>query len=227
MTIKKQKRKLIELKNWDKNPKSVMKEDFRRLQWQLLTLGIYKDFIIADDGEVLGGNSRLKACNKLAEELAASSIDKVAKKYDVDKKKVERFAMQIAEGVPVTNVGKVSEKEKLEYALSDNDRVGMYEAEQLAELVMEQPELQLEEFMVDLGEPYSLDQIVAMASSELDLGYSLNPEGNSSGTRTLKYEIIFEDQNQKNEFYDALNEQQGKNEELSIAEIITKCLKAQ
>lgn len=119
------------LKNWDKNPRSVSKSDFERLKKQIETLGEYKPLLITEDGTVLGGNMRLRAYRELGWQKVWVSI-----------------------------VQADTDKEKLEYALSDNDRAGEYDEQQLAELVTSQPELDLELFHVDLGKTVDLNNVL-------------------------------------------------------------------
>jgi hypothetical protein len=71
-------------------------------------LGQYKPLLITSDGEVLGGNMRLRAYKDLGMTEAWVSV-----------------------------VEPKTEAEKLEYALSDNDRVGYYEDDKLAELLIQ------------------------------------------------------------------------------------------
>lgn len=123
-------RPIKDLHNWDKNPRGVKKDDFERLKRLILKLGIFKPFIITEDGTVLGGNMRLKACMELG----------------------------ITE-VPVTIVNAPDEKTKIEYALADNDRVGYYEDQALAELLQD-VDINLEDYKVDLGQPISLAKLL-------------------------------------------------------------------
>ena len=88
-------RKLDELKPWDKNPRKIDKEGLKRLKKQIKKLGQYKPLIITEDGTVLGGNMRIQAYEQLG-------VDKVW----------------------VSVVDAKTKDEKLEYALSDNDRAG-------------------------------------------------------------------------------------------------------
>ena len=53
------------LRNWDKNPRGIKEKDFTRLKEQIKKLGEYKPLLITSDGEVLGGNMRLRAYRDL------------------------------------------------------------------------------------------------------------------------------------------------------------------
>ena len=120
------------LKNWDKNPRSINKADFARLKKQIESLGEYKPLLIIDDGTVLGGNMRLRAYKELGWQKVWVSI-----------------------------VEAETEQEKLEYALSDNDRAGEYDEQALAELILESPNLDLTAYHVDLGITQGLQVVVS------------------------------------------------------------------
>ncbi len=103
--------KIDTVENWEKNPRGCKKEGFERLKKQIVKLGIYKPLIVYYDGKKekfisLGGNMRLRALRELKHNLIDISI-----------------------------IEPKNEAEKLEYALSDNDRIGYYEDDKLAELV--------------------------------------------------------------------------------------------
>lgn len=121
-------KKLQELKLWDKNPRDILDNDFERLKLLISKLGLFKPFIITEDNIVLGGNMRLKACLELG-----------------------------IEDVPVSIVKASTDKEKLEYALADNDRAGYYVEEKLKELVISIPDFDIQNFSIDLGKPEGLD----------------------------------------------------------------------
>lgn len=121
------------LKSWSKNPRGIKKADFERLKNQIQELGIYKPFIVEKTtNEILGGNMRLKACLELG-----------------------------INTVPVTYVDAPTDELKIKYALSDNDRAGYYEQDQLAELILSVPDLQLDDYKIDLGELTSIDDLIS------------------------------------------------------------------
>lgn len=99
-------RKVAELSNWEDNPRSIVEEDFERLKGQIKKLGMYKPLLVNADNIVLGGNMRLRA-------LKDMGIKEVA----------------------VTVVDATDPATMLEYALSDNDQVGVTDDLKLAELV--------------------------------------------------------------------------------------------
>lgn len=114
---------------WPKNPRGVKESDFARLKKQITDLGPYKPLVCyEEDGQyvVLGGNMRIRALKELGFKEVEISI-----------------------------VAPKSEAEKIAISLSDNDRVGYYEEQALAELVYpEVANLDLKEFKVDLTEPW-------------------------------------------------------------------------
>lgn len=99
-------RKVADLTNWEDNPRSIVKEDFERLKKQIIKLGMYKPLLINENNIVLGGNMRLRALTELG-----------------------------AKEVAVTVVDATTPDKMLEYALSDNDQVGVTDDLKLAELV--------------------------------------------------------------------------------------------
>src|SRR5690606_887797 len=117
-------RKISQLHLWEKNPRGIMTKDFDRLKRQIQKLGQYKPLLITEDGTVLGGNMRLRAYKDLGIEEIWVSVVKAE-----------------------------TEAEKLEYALSDNDRAGYWEEDKLAEMIINTPELALHDYKIDLGEP--------------------------------------------------------------------------
>jgi DNA modification methylase len=79
--------------------------------------------------------------------------------------------------VNVSVVDAPTEAKKIEYALSDNDRVGYYEEEALAELIYPHiKDIDLGEFKVDIGEPIDLKQVVERYGPDIDDGADEVPE---------------------------------------------------
>lgn len=111
------------LKNWDKNPRGIKKDDFERLKRLIQKHGQIKPLVITPDGTVLGGNMRLRAYRELGiNDVLVSVVD--------PKNKTEMVAI----------------------ALADNDRAGYYEEDALAEVTIDLPELDLGDFHIDLGQ---------------------------------------------------------------------------
>ena len=79
---------------WEKNPRNIKKYDYERLKKQIQKLGIYKPLIACrENGKylVLGGNMRIRALK----ELGYKEVD-------------------------ISLVEAKTEKERIEYSLSDN-----------------------------------------------------------------------------------------------------------
>ena len=137
-------RPIKDLHNWDRNPRGVKKDDFERLKRLITKLGIFKPFIITEDGTVLGGNMRLLATKEL----------------------IEEGKLTITE-VPVVVVDALTEERKIEYALADNDRVGYYEDQALAELITG-IDIDLGDYKVDLGQPISLTKLLEQFGPDVE-----------------------------------------------------------
>lgn len=124
-------RRISDLKLWKDNPRNIKPKDFERLKKQIQELGQYKPLLITPDGEVIGGNMRLRAYEALG-----------------------------IEEVWVSIVSPKDEAEKLKYALSDNDRAGYYEDDMLANLSSNYPDFTWGDYAVDLQPPTTLDLIL-------------------------------------------------------------------
>jgi DNA modification methylase len=134
-----EKRKILELKNWDKNPRGIKKDDFERLKNQIKRLGVYKPLLINKDNVVLGGNMRLRAYRDLG-------IDEVE----------------------VNTVDAQTEAKMLEYALSDNDRAGYYEEQDLAELITQYAiDIPIDDYRIDLGKLSTIQDLLNQFGPEI------------------------------------------------------------
>lgn len=122
---------ISKLHSWDKNPRDITQEGLERLKKQVKRFGQYKPLIITEDGEVIGGNMRLKAMQELG-------IDKVW----------------------VNIVYPKNDAEKLEYSLSDNDRAGFYVDTLLADIAKETEGINWDDYTVDLEEPASISSVL-------------------------------------------------------------------
>lgn len=120
MEIREQ-RKITDLREWPLNPKTSTPEALARLRRQIERLGFYKPIVITADGEVLGGNQRLKVLREMG-----------------------------VQDVWVVVVEPKSETEKFEIAFSDNDSVGWYDEEMLRMLAGEN-DFHLEDYAFDKG----------------------------------------------------------------------------
>ena len=130
-----QKVPLSKIQLWDKNPRNIKTKDFERLKKQITELGPYKPLIAYPENGgfiVIGGNMRLRAMRELGFKEAYLSI-----------------------------VNPKTEAEKIKIALSDNDRAGEYDEQQLAELAYPFiEEINLEDYKVDLGEAVDLQSVI-------------------------------------------------------------------
>jgi DNA gyrase/topoisomerase IV subunit A len=120
---------------WEKNPRDVRKDDLQRLIVQIKRLGQYKPLIVFRrdaDYVVIGGNMRLRALKKLG-------IEKVS----------------------VNIVKPKNDAQILEFALSDNDRVGFYIEDQLAELAKEFKDvIPMDDYKIDVGQVLKLSEVL-------------------------------------------------------------------
>lgn len=123
-------RKIEELREWDKNPRSITKEDFERLKKQIKELGVYKPLIINQDNIVLGGNMRLKALRELG-----------------------------VKEVWVSVVETKNEEEMMKYNLSDNDRAGFYDPD-LFSSIEPQFNINWSDYSVDFLKPVNLEKVI-------------------------------------------------------------------
>ena len=115
-------KKIEELREWDKNPRSISKENFERLKRQITKLGQYKPLLITNDGTVLGGNMRLKAYRDLG-----------------------------IKDIWVSIVDAPTEEKKIEYALSDN-LIGNFPNVDYGDFAVEiKPPIDIETLQKNLG----------------------------------------------------------------------------
>lgn len=103
-------RQVADLKNWEQNPRTILKKEFERLKAQIQQLGVYKTLLVNQDNIVLGGNMRLRAFQELG-------------------------LKEVMCGVVQTE----NEAQMLEYALSDNDQAGVTDEQAVAQLAMLHP----------------------------------------------------------------------------------------
>lgn len=115
-------------KLWNKNPRSIKKEDYDRLKKHISELGEYKPLVGYKEGAyyiILGGNMRLR-------------IYKDLKKHHV----------------MLAVIKPKNEEEKIKIALSDNDNVGYYDEGKLAELIYPlRNKVKLSDFKINLSPP--------------------------------------------------------------------------
>jgi hypothetical protein len=123
---------LSTLKGWTLNPRGITTEGYSRLLKQIKTLGVYAPLLINQDNIVLSGNMRLKAF----QEIGIDPVD-------------------------VWVVDAQDQETMTKYALSANDRAGYYDEQQLAELVINIPKIELGDYHVDLGKTSDLKQLLS------------------------------------------------------------------
>ena len=126
---------ISELHGWAENPRDITPEALERLKKQIAELGVYKPLLITPEGEVIGGNMRFRALQELG---------------------VEQVWVNIVEPK--------SEAEKVAIALDDNDQIGEYDEEALAELVIDMQGLDLDTYHVDTGKATKLDFLAAASA---------------------------------------------------------------
>lgn len=122
---------ISKLKSWDKNPRTISEANFKKLKTQIQELGEYKPLLVTPDGEILGGNMRFRAYKELGYEAVWVSI-----------------------------VNPKTEQEKIKFAFSDNDQLGEYQKDELANLLGNIPELDLSNYTVNLGPSISIDKLL-------------------------------------------------------------------
>lgn len=134
------------LYSWSDNPRTITAKDLERVMAQIKRFGQYKPLIITDDGEVLGGNARLKVYTEMG-------VDKVW----------------------VSVVDAETEAEKLSYALSDNDVVGRYDEALVKDLLTANPSLR-DDFRVSAGQTKTLDVFLLDFEKKQDKAFGDGPE---------------------------------------------------
>jgi len=128
-----------QIRPWGKNPRNYTRHELTKLARSLREKGQFKNLVCwQENGNYVigGGNLRYQAMARIL-------------KWPEDK------MVQISVNYPGT------EQEKLELTLLDNASSGFYEEDKLAALAIEQPELKLDEFNVEIGpEKITLQEVV-------------------------------------------------------------------
>lgn len=127
------------LRNLEWNPRTVKKTEFERLTRKIKArlemhgeMGAqFKPVIITADGEVLGGNTRLRVYRELGIRNVICSV-----------------------------VEAETQEEKAKYMLSDNDTAGYSKKEEVLKLVQANPELPWGDFAVHFGMSLSVSDVV-------------------------------------------------------------------
>lgn len=159
-------RKVTELSEWEDNPRSINGEAYQRLKDQIVKLGMYKPLIVDQNNTILGGNMRFKAIagrgntlKSLIEEQETGAPDRP--QWYQDGLKKMKF-----DTIPVIVQHCDNDAQRIEIALSDNDRAGYYNETELAELVTLNG-IDGELFSIDLTESKTIDEIVNAEPSDL------------------------------------------------------------
>lgn len=135
-----------QLSPWEENPREVSETDLERLRTQLTDLGQYKPLIVAvdtpvvDDGTVVGGNMRIEALTQLEWDTAWVSL-----------------------------VSPATHDELVELALSDNDRAGKYDEDQMTNVLDRTEDIDVSKFKVDFYKPQDIAQNMARSMDPDDL----------------------------------------------------------
>jgi len=146
-------RQTRELHVWDKNPRGITESGFERLKKQIKKLGQYKPLLIKPDGTVIGGNMRLRAYQEL-------NISPVWVSTITFEKLGDAF-VAVIDGEKQEGIYRTVEQGMLEYALSDNDRAGYYEDENLVEIIdTYKDDIDFGDYSLDLGEPISIQGLI-------------------------------------------------------------------
>lgn len=118
------------------NPRIVKTDDFARLKEQIKRLGLYKPILVDKHNKVLGGNMRVLALKEMGQEDIWVSV--------VDTK--DNPAIE------------------LEYILSDNDEIGLNDADKLAPLITEAVGFPMDIYKVQMMEPISIPKFLDQTS---------------------------------------------------------------
>jgi len=129
-------RDISTLKNWSRNPRSIKDKDYERLIKHITDFGQMQPLVITPDGEVLGGNMRLRVYKELG-----------------------------IKDIWVEIIKPKNEENKIRIALALNDRAGFYDSELLANLTGEYQEIDWENYAVDMTEPRNLTNAQSVAMS--------------------------------------------------------------
>lgn len=108
------------------NPRDVEATDFERLKKQI-QLGEHSTLLVTTEGEVLGGNTRLRAYKEIGK--------KTAKVVVVEIVETDEGVHIVIDGLKSERVFETVNQAKIELALSHNDSIGTNNESKLAELL--------------------------------------------------------------------------------------------
>lgn len=136
---------LTSLVPWKDNPRDIEEEELIKLKDKIVALGQYKPLIVTMEGDtaiVIGGNMRIQAMELAADEQGIPH---------------EEYLVWVSE------VKAPTDKEKLEYALVDNENAGTTNQEKLGALLA-RPEY----------EGFDIDRYKVQVDDNVDLGYIID-----------------------------------------------------
>lgn len=149
-------RDISELSSWEDNPRTVEKKDFARLKDQIERLGFYKPLLINQNNIILGGNMRYQAFKELGiKEILCARV--------------------------LTD----NNAQMMEYALSDNDQIGITDAQAVAEFVAKNPDIKTELFAINSAP-------MKLVSSVLEQ-FAPDENGNKPDSNAYSIKIAFND----------------------------------
>lgn len=161
------------LHKWDKNPKDVLKPDFERLKKQISDLGEYKPLLIMPEGKydvekgvfcpatMIGGNTRLEAYSSMGIKKPWVSI--------LDFKQVDGMYHAFIDGQKQKRGFTNLEAAMLTYSISDNDEVGRYNAQSLAEIATRNKvDIDIKNLKVNVSPPVDVAEIINMFGPDPD-----------------------------------------------------------
>ena len=123
--------RVVDLEEWDENPREAEDGDLDRLEKMLERLGQFKPLLALEDGTVIAGNMRLRTMREMEWDEAWVEV-----------------------------VHPDDEDQLVEFALADNDRVGRYDEGQVADLLGNYS-IDITMFKPDFYSPTDLAQNVA------------------------------------------------------------------
>jgi len=151
---------ISKLSNWQDNPRSITAEAFALLKAKIVKWGQFKPVVITPQGEVLGGNMRLRAYNELG-----------------------------IKDIWVSIVNPKTEAEKAELAITDNESSGRWDEDKLAELIDSlKDSIVLTDYQIDLGKPINLQELLDKYSPTILDDIAL-PDGYKSGFEQITFTL--------------------------------------
>lgn len=145
-------RQIIELREWEKNPKRLSQKAYERLKDSITLLGQFKPILITKDNVVIGGNQRFKALKELGFDTVWVSVISFVE----DQEKI--FAE--INGQRQLKAFDSELQAMTEYALADNSRSGTYDENELANLLSEADLDFSIEYSIDFGEPVNIAEAI-------------------------------------------------------------------